>query len=97
MLKRKPNLFPAVLFIAAAALQMCVLLHGCAAPMAREPVPPETLYSRKCASCHRLIEPAEHPPHVWRRYVQTYGKAMSPAQRQMLTDYLEGEADKTRK
>jgi len=69
-------------------LQSCLILHGCSLPADSAYSSEQALYSSKCGSCHRLIEPREHPPRVWEEYVYKYGKAMPEQQQRMLIDYL---------
>jgi hypothetical protein len=54
--------------------------------------PAKTLYSAKCASCHRLLPPQDYTSDQWRLYVDKYGKKMTQLQKQTVLDYLESQA-----
>jgi cytochrome c5 len=46
------------------------------------------LYRLKCASCHRLKEPAEHDAATWRRAVERFGRHLTTEERAALAAYL---------
>lgn len=48
------------------------------------------MYSRKCSSCHNLIEPSRFDKEQWQYYVDKYGKKMTIEEKQLLLDYLAG-------
>jgi mono/diheme cytochrome c family protein len=50
------------------------------------------LYRLKCASCHRLKEPAEHDAATWQRAVERFGRHLSTEERAALAAYLSGRA-----
>ena len=67
----------------------CLLIYGChnmAKPMGKG----EIMYSRKCSSCHNLIEPSLFDKEQWQYYVDKYGKKMTNEEKQLLVDYLAG-------
>jgi hypothetical protein len=66
---------------------LCLLFHGChniAKPMDQGAI----MYSRKCSSCHNLIEPNRFDKEQWQFYVDKYGKKMTIEEKQLLLDYL---------
>lgn len=66
---------------------LCLLAHGCndtAKPMDKGAI----MYSRKCSSCHNLIEPSRFDMEQWRHYVDKYGEKMKIEEKQLLLDYL---------
>ena len=75
-----------------ATLQLCIFIYGCSAPANLSVSPEQSLYSSKCASCHRLLPPQNHTAAVWRDYVRKYGRQMTETQRLELLNYLEKNA-----
>ncbi len=68
---------------------LCVLVHGCnnmAKPMDQGAI----MYSRKCSSCHNLIEPSRFDKEQWQYYVDKYGQKMTIEEKPLLLDYLAG-------
>ena len=84
--------FPLFAGLTGILLQSYLFIYGCSAP-ANYPVSSEkTLYSAKCASCHRLLPPEDYTTDVWQDYVVKYGKQMTEFQRQELLNYLQKNA-----
>lgn len=52
--------------------------------------PPDgaTLYRRSCASCHRLMRPAEHDAATWQRAVERFGARLPPGERAAIAAHL---------
>lgn len=78
-------------------LQLSLFWYGCSAPddrpvTAESAVPGRSLYSAKCASCHRLLPPEDYSAQTWKQYVDKYGKAMTASQKQRLLNYLTASA-----
>lgn len=72
-----------------ASIGLFVMVHGCH-DMARDMDPGAVLYSRKCSSCHNLIEPSRFDEETWRRYVEKYGQKLTIEEKQRLVYYLAG-------
>ncbi len=51
----------------------------------------DKLYRSKCASCHRLLPPKDHPLEKWQKYVEKYGKKLKEDEKKKILQYLEGE------
>jgi hypothetical protein len=68
-------------------LELSFLAYGCneiAKPMDKGAI----IYSRKCSSCHNLIEPSRFDMKQWQHYVDKYGEKMTIEEKQLLLDYL---------
>jgi hypothetical protein len=48
------------------------------------------LYSRKCSSCHNLIEPSRFGKEQWHLYIDKYGQKMTVEEKERLLYYLTG-------
>ena len=46
------------------------------------------MYSKKCSSCHNLIEPSRFNKEQWQYYVYKYGQKMTIGEKRLLLDYL---------
>ncbi len=81
----------AVFFFAGcfAVLQSQLMLSGCStSPGYSTMSPGQSLYSAKCSSCHRLIEPQAHSSSEWKYYVDKYGKKLSSEDKRVMLEYL---------
>ena len=70
-----------------ALIGLSTALHGCH-DMAKHMEPNAVLYSRKCSSCHNLIEPSRHDAQTWREYVEKYGQNLTVEEKRRLVYYL---------
>jgi len=70
-----------------AALWPLLLLCGCQNPAGRMSLG-EIMYRGKCASCHNLIAPGQFGPDEWKKYVERYGKKLTPEEKHIILDYL---------
>ncbi|UCC96979.1 MAG: cytochrome c [Phycisphaerales bacterium] len=70
-----------------ASIGVFVAVHGCRS-MAKPMRPGAALYSRKCSSCHSLIEPSRFDRMTWHHYVEKYGERLTLEQKQQLLYYL---------
>lgn len=69
------------------SLGLFLLVYGCsdiAKPMDQGAI----MYSRKCSSCHNLVEPSRFNKEQWQYYIDKYGKKMTIEEKQLLLDYL---------
>jgi hypothetical protein len=48
------------------------------------------LYSRKCSSCHHLIEPDRWDRETWHHYIERYGRKLTVEEKHRLLYYLAG-------
>ncbi len=76
-----------------ASIGLFVAAYGCH-DMARDMEPGAVLYSRKCASCHNLIELGRFDKETWRRYIEKYGQKLTIEEKQRLVYYLAGSGQK---
>ena len=72
-----------------ASIGLFAAVQGCH-NMAKQMDPDAVLYSRKCSSCHNLIEPSRHDAQTWRQYVEKYGQNLTVEEKQRLVYYLAG-------
>lgn len=76
-----------LLIVLLESIGLVMIAHGCH-DMARDMDPRAVLYSRKCSSCHNLIEPSRFDEETWRRYVEKYGQKLTIEEKQRLVYYL---------
>jgi hypothetical protein len=69
------------------SLGLFMTAQGCHG-MAKLMEPGAALYSRKCSSCHSLIEPGRFDKATWHHYVEKYGQKLTLEKKQRLLYYL---------
>lgn len=87
-----------ILGVAIGVTAVGVCISGCTPktsdnnePMSRG----EQLYRGNCASCHRLLSPAEHDGPTWEAYIEKYGKHLSPEEKKTVYNFLTGQEEET--
>jgi len=46
------------------------------------------LYSAKCSSCHRLLDPREYPIEKFKEYIDKYGKELTPDEKNKILEFI---------
>lgn len=80
-------------------LQSYIFMYGCSSAIRENSMSADaaSLYSSKCGSCHRLLDPQDYSASLWQYYVDKYGKKMTIQDKERVLNYLQQNAKDAQK